>query len=318
LNGTTGGGGNAEWGIGIEGGSGDVITQNTIQNCTVGINNSGFNNCTISQNSITGLGITGGQYGSRPQYGIVLAGCDYNSVTGNLITGISCDTAAWTGGYGVFLFSGSCFNQITNNTVSQCGSNGIALDATSQKNTLSLNECCDTSVGYGEYVNQYGGCGIQIAGSGNYISQNRVFDDRSGAAVTQQYGICMDSGAYNNVLINNQVYNNLKAQIYDTNVPENTMINNTGYNPVGNIAGPISGATAYLVDSGSNSTWISGRVYTNTGSPKELLIAGGTVSMVAQNGVTLFTATGCTVTLQPGDTFSITFSKAPTINVTGQ
>ena len=114
------------------------------------------------------------------------------------------------------------------------------------------------------------------------------------------------------------MYNNLNRQIIDTNVPENTMINNTGYNPVGAIASPISGSTAYLVDSGSSSTWISGRVYTNTGSPKVLNISAGTVSVVAQNGVTLFTATDCTVTLQPKDTFSVTFNTTPTINVTGQ
>ena len=163
-----------------------------------------------------------------------------------------------------------------------------------------------------------GGCGIEVGGSNNSISQNQAFDDRSGAARTQHYGVAMDLGSYDNNLVGNSVYGNINAQIYDSNVPENSMVNNTGYNPVGSIANPISGNTAYIVDSGSSSTWVSGRVYTNTGSPKELIVTGGTVSVVAKNGVTLFTSTGCTVTLQAGDTFSLTFSKAPTINVIGQ
>jgi hypothetical protein len=40
-------------------------------------------------------------------------------------------------------------------------------------------------------------------------------------------------------------------------------------------------------------------VYTNSGSPKKLDITGGTVSSVTRNGVLLFTATNCIVTLQP-------------------
>ena len=323
LNGTTGGGGNAKWGIAVEGGCNDVITQNTIQNCSIGIANTGYNNCTISDNTITGGGST-----SRPQYGIYLsndggAGCKYNSVTDNYVTGMYCNTDLYQGGIGILL-SGATFNLISGNVVSQCGSNGILLDGTSNNNTVSLNIVSDTTAGYFYGAYQYAGCGIQIAGSNNYISQNQVFDDRSGASRTQQYGIAMESSsayggvASKNILIGNNVYGNINAQIYDGNVPENTMINNIGYNPVGYIANPISGSTAYLVDSGSNSTWICGRVYTNTGSPKLLNISGGTVSVVAQNGVTLFTATGCTVTLQPGDTFSVTFSTAPTINVIGQ
>ena len=114
------------------------------------------------------------------------------------------------------------------------------------------------------------------------------------------------------------MYNNYWINIYDSNVPENTMTNNIGYNPVGYIENPISGNTAYLVDSGSNSTWTSGKVYTNSGSPKIMNISAGIVSVVEQNGVILFTMTNCTVTLQPEDTFKIIFSITPTIMVTGQ
>ena len=318
MNGTTGYV-NSQWGIGIEDGSSHIITGNTIQNCLKGIMNNGFNNCTISNNVVTNSGTYAPAGGA---VGIMLSngqgpGSEYNSVTDNIVTGIYCNAPAWNGGIGIFL-QDATFNLISGNVVSQCGSNGIILGVTSNNNTVSLNVVSDTAAGYSFWAYQYAGCGIQIAGGSNYINQNQVFDDRSGPAKTQQYGIAMESGAYNNILIGNNVHNNLNRQITDTNVPENTMINNTGYNPVGAIASPISGSTAYLVDSGSSSTWISGRVYTNTGSPKVLNISAGTVSVVAQNGETLFTATNCTVTLQPEDTFSVTFNTTPTINVTGQ
>jgi parallel beta-helix repeat protein len=320
MNGTTGSvpGSDAPWGIGIEGGSNDIITQNTLQDCASGIVmgswGGGWSNCTISNNFITNSGtytpISGAQ-------GILLqSGSRYNSITDNYVAGMYCNSSVWLGGEGIIL-QNSTFNFVSGNTISKCGDIGIYLDSTSNNNIVSLNTVSDTQVG-NYWETSHAGTGIDIVGSSNSASQNQIFDDRSGVNRTQTYGIYLESGASNNSLIGNNIYNNINAQILDTNVPENTMIANTGYNPVGYIANPISGNTAYLVDSGSSSTWISGRVYTNTGSPKVLNISAGTVSVVAQNGVTLFTATGCTVTLQPGDTFSVTFSTTPTINVIGQ
>lgn len=302
MNGTTGSV-NSHWGIGVEGGRADSISENTVQNCGTGIYID-QNNCTISDNQITNCNRTG-----HDVYGVYLDGisgsCIGNKVTDNYVTRV---VGAYSSGIEL---DNATFNDIRGNHVSQCDYDGIFLDATSNNNTVSLNSVCDNV-----HV------GIQICGSSNYVSQNQAFDDRSGSARTQNVGIAMSytvATGYGNVLIGNNAYNNLFLNFdVGNNVPESTMINNTGYNPVGYIANPISGSTAYLVDSGSNTTWISGTVYTNTGSPKVLNISAGTVSVVAQNGVTLFTATGCTVTLQPGDTFSVTFSTAPTINVIGQ
>ena len=307
LNGTTGTGGNVNWGIGIEGGSNAIITQNTIQNCSTGIYNNGFNNCTISNNLIIGGNRTTAQNGIR-----LHVGAEYNSVIYNSVIGMIYNLNK---GNGIDLM-GASFNLISGNTVSQCGYDGIFVDESSNSNAISLNIVSDNNFGRSRYSGNGGG--IDIYGNNNYISQNQAFDDRPEVYVSQRYGIHMESGAYNNVLKDNNAYNNWEANIYDPNIPENTKINNIGYNPVGPIPSPISGSTAYLVDSGSNSTWISGKLYTNTGSPKVLNISGGTVVDVAQNGVTLFTMTGCTVTLQPGYTFSVTFSTAPTINVIGQ
>jgi hypothetical protein len=93
--------------------------------------------------------------------------------------------------------------------------------------------------------------------------------------------------------------------------------NNVGYNPVGKIASPISGNA--IVDWGSSSSWVSGTTYTNWGSPKTLYLTGGVVTAIVVDGQTLFTAAATTtISLQPGDSFSVTFSSTPTIAVIGQ
>jgi parallel beta-helix repeat protein len=314
LNGTTGGGGNGYWGIAVEGGQNNIITNNIINNTRWGIlvDNSGnalvgtTDNTTIANNKIFNSA-TGGIH--------LAYGTEANLVTGNQITRVSSPGDSY-GAFGIDLNS-ACFNSIIGNYVSQSDCYGVFLDLSSNNNTLTGNYIFDNGlINTGSTGDQ---SGIRLDGNSNFLSGNYIYDDRSGSSRTQLLGIDMSSNApKGNVLMGNYLSNNVDNNIYDPNVPENTYINNTGYNPVGYIASPISGSTAYLVDSGSNSTWISGRVYTNTGSPKVLDISAGTVSVVAQNGVTLFTATGCTVTLQSGDTFSVTFSTTPTIKVTGQ
>lgn len=56
----------------------------------------------------------------------------------------------------------------------------------------------------------------------------------------------------------------------------------------------------------------SGTAYSNTtGQVVEVTINGGAVSLVQRNGVGLFTNTGVTVILEPGDSISVTYSAAP-------
>src|SRR5208283_3697923 len=79
LNGTTGGGGNVEWGIAAEqGASGGTITQNTIVNCNVGVHID-ENNCSISDNHITNSSIAGIMLSGTDHPN----GCIYNTVTDN-------------------------------------------------------------------------------------------------------------------------------------------------------------------------------------------------------------------------------------------
>lgn len=296
MNGTTGAelpGSSAHYAIALEAWSlsdypyNNTVTGNTVDNSLYGIvvNTSSFpvpmNGNTISSNVFDNC--------SNP----VILGSSYNIVDANQIANCS------TGNNAIYLTLDASFNTISGNTISQ-NTYGIELTGGCPNNTISLND-----------ISGSGYAGVEVGSNNNYISQNQISQ--------RTIGIIVDSGVLGNVLIGNNIAG-ATDPIYDQNIPQSAIIANIGYNPVGSIIDPIAGNTAYLVDpmygAGSNSTWISGVVYTNSGSSKVLNIFGGTVSVVAQNGVTLFTATNCTVTLQPDDTFSVTFSAAPTINVT--
>jgi hypothetical protein len=55
---------------------------------------------------------------------------------------------------------------------------------------------------------------------------------------------------------------------------------------------------------------------TNTsGHDIDVNITGGTVTAVKKNGVTLASATGVTIRVRPGHTWSVTYSVAPTQQV---
>lgn len=59
----------------------------------------------------------------------------------------------------------------------------------------------------------------------------------------------------------------------------------------------------------------SGTVYkNNSGFVRDIFIDGGTVSNISKNGQTVFTSTGRTITVNPLESFSVTYSVAPTVS----
>ena len=298
------------------------LTDSTIWGCSdVGVSLTGGVNISVSGNYVYDMSGTTGSENS--EVAIAIEGGGDDTITNNTIydSCIGISNSGWSN------------NLIANNTISVSSSYYVSYGSggsLSSNNPVIYHEtwgivssgCNDlisdnTVTGMlanatSGYYNT-GGDGLWLAGEkSSYISNNTI-------SQCQGYAVYANSGqgvSIGNILTENTIFDDIYG-IYDNNVPENTFIANTGYNPVGSISNPISGGTTYLVDSGSNSVWTSGMTYTNSGSPKTLDITGGAVSAVTQNGVTLFTATDCSVTLQPGDTFSVTFSIEPTINVIG-
>ncbi len=335
MNGTTGYN-NANWGIAVEGGGNNTVTGNTMTNCDIGITlnavdgtlygpadlntvslntikncnvgigvNTNYNNINENDilNSNSGITVSANSNSNT----IVLNNIEhcnqgiyiqsrYNIVNENQITQYD-----YLGGNAnAMVLSGASNNLVSGNILnSSYAVSGAIYLGSSDNNQISNNTIVATNMDWYE---------ITVEGHGNFVELNQI----KGNA-----GILVNSGSSNTIIQSNNLVQCTWNKISDSGIAT-SIYNNTGYNPVGYIASPISGSTNYIVDSGSTFAWISGRVYINTESPKVLNISAGTVSVIAQNGVTLFTATGCTMTLQPGDTFSVTFTITPTINVIGQ
>jgi hypothetical protein len=83
------------------------------------------------------------------------------------------------------------------------------------------------------------------------------------------------------------------------------------------VANNRRGTTGTALDYATTSTPAvpgSGVAQTHTGATVDTLyIYGGTVTVIAHNSSTVGTTGPATITLRPGDTWSITYSVAPTI-----
>jgi hypothetical protein len=95
---------------------------------------------------------------------------------------------------------------------------------------------------------------------------------------------------------------------------DSTVINNSGYNPVGTIANPWR-ATGDLTNDGSGSADPdSGRTYTVRQSPKTIVITDGDVSEIEIDGTPTGLSAGV-FKLGIGETIAVTYSSLPTSTV---
>jgi hypothetical protein len=95
------------------------------------------------------------------------------------------------------------------------------------------------------------------------------------------------------------------------------IVNNTGYNPVGVITTPFPSSTGNLTDvAQTNAAPASAAVITNKLTPKTVIQTGGTISAVTINGTSFSTGTTFLIwKLEIGETFSVTYTVAPTFKV---
>ena len=262
----------------------NVISGNAVYNCTKhGIIADGSWNTLITANTVKDCGFKG-SFDGNGGTGIRIIGQNIdvfgNSVFDSYESGI--EVTGSNNKISDNYVEGS--SQVTSKLWEQIGVNGTAANTVISDNTVVNNPVRSTIAKYGIWVRAG-------AGTGTIIEGNDVYG--SGANATA--GIECDV----------------------TNV---TVINNPGYNPKGYIANPIAATTYSIIDmGGTNSTWVSATTYTNFQSPKTLYLSGGTITALIVDGQTLFTTAGSyAIVLELGDTFSVTFSAAPTITVIGQ
>ncbi len=196
---------------------------------------------------------------------------------------------------------------VINNNITGSQYSGIKIGGYAENLLVENNRIITTSLASAHKYN-----GITNGGGESCVFSGNLISDPKGI---MQNGYWESWYDYNNITGNifqtpSLAINITSGQIHDI------IENNQGYNPVGTIAKPVSGAL--LVNNGGTATIASNTQYTNIFTPKTIIISGGTVSSVIVNGKTVFKGTNCSVVLQPLATFKIVWSNQPKISVLGQ
>ena len=95
---------------------------------------------------------------------------------------------------------------------------------------------------------------------------------------------------------------------------DSTVINNSGYNPVGTVALPWLPNGALSNNGGGSANPVSGRLYTVRQSAKTIIITGGAGTQIAIDG-TPTGLSGGVFKLGIGETIMVTYSSIPTSRV---
>jgi len=142
---------------------------------------------------------------------------------------------------------------------------------------------------------------------GNNVTGVRVVNNRSGDFIftlpkKQKHGIALGAvGTDRLVVMANDLQGNATGALDDSSPGTSKVISrNVGVAPVSVSAIAVTASPF---------------TYTNKdGVPETLYIAGGTVSAVAKSGITIFTASPCTIHLDPAEAVTVTYSVAPRMN----
>jgi parallel beta-helix repeat protein len=168
----------AQWGIGIEGGGDTKVTQNTITGCTTGIQNTGFDGCTIESNTIS----------TMVDCGIFLqTGSSYNNIVNNNVSTTTGDTKHC-------IYLEGTLNNLHGNFIS--GATGNGLQVNGNNNTIINNHVFSNTVQ-----------GINLNCNGSFVSSNDIYGNTG--------GLCIEANSWTNIIKGNNLRNNGWAEIYD-------------------------------------------------------------------------------------------------------
>jgi hypothetical protein len=168
---------------------------------------------------------------------------------------------------------------------------------------VELNGC---HVFANSYVSPGTNHGLNIAaGAGNIRVHGGTYAQSaplpgSAPANTQGYGILIQAGAGDNIMIESAVVTpNIAGGISNgATGTSNVIRGNLGYNPIGQSSISV-GSSPYT--------------YTAGASPETVYIRGGTVSDVKVGGTTVATASPVSLTLYPNQAITVTYSVLPTM-----
>jgi hypothetical protein len=239
-------------------------------------------------------------------------GSDGATITGNMIAGVAAGGA--THGAGIVLAGpdirfpgpGTSRHAITGNVIKQCDGAAILGENLNNDVVVSGNVMDGTNL-------KTPGASISFDNAQRItITGNKIINNQNGGPIemngtSKGWQIADNSFAQNN------------SNAPDKLSIDSTVINNSGYNPVGIVASvwhPTADPTVgdLTNNGGGDAVPASGRVYTVRQTPKTIIIAGGTVTVITIDGTPTGLAGGV-FKLGIGETIKIAYTLAPTSQV---
>jgi hypothetical protein len=223
-------------------------------------------------------------------------GSDGATITGNLIAGVQ--SIAGTLGIGIHLdSSGTSRHTITGNVIKQCEGSAIRGEGGNNDVVVSGNVIDGTNVVVPDASIVFHSA-ERITITGNKILNNQTGSPIAMKGNSKGWHIANNSFAQN--------HNNSPSPLSS----DSTVINNSGYNPVGIITNPWRATGDLTSDGGGSADPVSGRRYTVRQSPKTIIITGGSVTQIEIDGAAAGLSAGV-FKLGIGETIAVTYTSLP-------
>jgi len=253
--------------------------------------NSSIVGCSVLQAIGKGIMIFEGKGNAKDH-----AGSDGATITGNMIAGVK--SVAGKLGVGIHLdSSGTSRHTITGNIIKQC--EGSAILGEGGNNDVVVN------------ANVIDGTNLSVAGASiSFHSADRIAITGNKIVKNQQGNPIEMKGSSKNWHISGNSFDQNHSDSPGPLSIDSTVINNSGYNPVGIIANPWQTSGDLTNLGGGNADPANGQLYTARQSPKTVIITKGHVLDIAIDG----TATGLSAgvfKLGIGETIAVTYSLTP-------
>ena len=228
------------------------------------------------------------------------AGSGGATITGNMIAGVKAVAGAL--GVGIHLdSSGTSRHTIAGNVVKQCEGSAIVGEGGNNDVVVSGNVVDGTNLVVADAsIVFHGAERITIIG-------NKIINNLTGGPIGMK-------GSSTDWLITGNSFAQNSSNSPAPLSADSTVINNSGYNPVGTIALPWHPNGVLTNDEGGSADPASGRLYTVRQSPKTIIIAGGPGTQITIDGTPTGLSAGV-FKLGTGETIAVTYGSSPTSHV---
>ena len=228
------------------------------------------------------------------------AGSGGATITGNMIAGVK--SVAGALGVGIHLdSSGTSRHTIAGNVVKQCEGSAIVGEGGNNDVVVSGNVVDGTNLVVADAsIVFHSAERITIVG-------NKIINNLTGGPIGMK-------GSSTDWLITGNSFAQNSSNSPAPLSADSTVINNSGYNPVGTIALPWHPNGVLTNDGGGSADPVSGRLYTVRQSPKTIIITGGAGTQIAIDGTPTGLSTGV-FKLGIGETIAVTYGSSPTSHV---